>query len=236
MNVPFLMHQPPPPSQTSIYWTPKSGPVVETNDVSMEDASPPRIEMPSPQVNERPIATGALIRVFRSRQKQRERSQGGRRSRRRVERDDEEYTSNDTQDESEDDVDVQLATSPRRGRGLKKSYSEPLATTSNHNHHYTFHVSKPELSHSEIPYLLLGYVLLTLDTSMPLIRQPSYLQFFFNLSLVLGLLYILYSFARAVQKDVEQKMLENTLGVEIGLFITQIVTRIVSSSQIPSKK
>lgn len=39
-----------------------------------------------------------------------------------------------------------------------------------------------------------------------------YLQFFFNLSLVVGFLYLSYCFVRAVQKDVEQKIVENTLG------------------------
>lgn len=43
-----------------------------------------------------------------------------------------------------------------------------------------------------------------------------YLQFFFNLSLVLGMLYIMFYFIRAVQKDVEQKMAEHVLGKSLS--------------------
>jgi len=165
---------------------------VEINDVSMHDASPTELDMPVPIKAERTVATGALSRVFRSRQKQKLRtSRRGDRS--RTYDDDADETGGEDLSETDEEGE-HVATTPHRRRGLQKSHSEPVTTTANHNHHYTFHVPTPQLSHSEIPYVLLGY-----------------LQFFFNLSLVLALLYLMYCFFRAVQKDVEQKMLENTL-------------------------
>ncbi|KAF8486703.1 Di-sulfide bridge nucleocytoplasmic transport domain-containing protein [Gautieria morchelliformis] len=165
-NVPFMFHQPAPSSTPSHPWVPSSGPrmlLPEVNDVDMQDVSPPKPETSTSEV--RTVATGALSRVFRARQKQKERSR-------------------------------ELVSRPqrRRGGGMRKSYSEPITTTSSHNHHYTLHMPARQLSHSEIPYMLLGY-----------------LQFFFNLSLVIGLLYLMFYFVRAVQKDVEQKMAEHML-------------------------
>ncbi|KAF8503941.1 Di-sulfide bridge nucleocytoplasmic transport domain-containing protein [Hysterangium stoloniferum] len=194
-NVPFLFKQAIPPSMPDPPWQPRS-PMQqhqpEINDVSMDDASPPKLEMPVPITAERAVATGALSRVFRSRQKQKFRtSRRGGRSRMY----DEDADETDEEDLTETDEEGELtASTPHRRRGLQKSHSEPVTTTANHNHHYTFHVPTPQLSHSEIPYILLGY-----------------LQFFFNLSLVITLLYLMYCFFRAVQKDVEQKMVENTL-------------------------
>ncbi|KAF8577542.1 hypothetical protein K439DRAFT_1639587 [Ramaria rubella] len=187
---PFLLEQSAPPSTTSNHpWNPKTVPQVampEPDDITMRDASPPKLDSPET----RALATGAMTRVFRARQKQRDKS---RRSRlRRIDPDEDEHDSTDD-DQTDHDELGDLVSVSRRRRGLQKSQSEPVTTTSNHNHHYTLHVPTPQLSHSEIPYMLLGY-----------------LQFFFNLSLVLGLLYVMYYFLRTVHKDVEQKMLEHT--------------------------
>lgn len=43
---------------------------------------------------------------------------------------------------------------------------------------------------------------------------PSYLQFFFNLSLVLMFLYLLVQFILTVQRDVEHRISEYAMGTE----------------------
>jgi hypothetical protein len=166
-NVPFLFNQAVPPSTPVHQWQPRSPmqqPQPEINDVPMHDAGSP-LEMPVPSTAERVVATGALTRVFRSRQKQKGGTpRGGGRSRRRDE-DDEDETDGDDVTETDGEGELIPAT-PRRRKGLQKSYSEPITTTANHNHHYTFNVPTPQLSHSEIPYVLLGYVVQIIDITI----------------------------------------------------------------------
>ncbi|KAG8844317.1 hypothetical protein FRB91_002681 [Serendipita sp. 411] len=57
------------------------------------------------------------------------------------------------------------------------------------NHHYTFNLPNTPVSRSEVPYMLLGYV-----------------QFLFNLSLVLVFLYIIIHCIITIQRDVEHSM------------------------------
>ncbi|CCA73287.1 hypothetical protein PIIN_07242 [Serendipita indica DSM 11827] len=59
------------------------------------------------------------------------------------------------------------------------------------NHHYTFNMPTAPAPKSEVPYLLLGYV-----------------QFLFNLSLVLVFLYVIVFCILTVQRDVEHRMTE----------------------------
>ncbi|KAJ4485472.1 Di-sulfide bridge nucleocytoplasmic transport domain-containing protein [Lentinula aciculospora] len=63
----------------------------------------------------------------------------------------------------------------------------------NRSHHYTLNVS-PSSSLSDRPYILLGY-----------------LQFFFNLSLILVFLYLLLQFILTVQRDVEHRISEYSM-------------------------
>ncbi|GJJ08881.1 hypothetical protein Clacol_003101 [Clathrus columnatus] len=178
-----------PPASTTP-WSPRS-PLSTTEpdiqDVSMEDASPYKNE---PTSQSKSAVTDILTKYTRSKHK----SDTSRRRRGSPSAD--ELEDDQSEDGEEDDELGALTTISRRRRPFQKSLSEPLTTTTNHNHHYTFTVPTPQLSHSEIPYLLLGY-----------------LQFFFNLSLVLGLLYLTYGFFRNVQKDVEHKMMEHKIDI-----------------------
>lgn len=65
-------------------------------------------------------------------------------------------------------------------------------TTSNH---YTLNMPGPAAPQSDLPYVLLGY-----------------LQFFFNLSLVLVFLYLVIQFILTVQRDVELRISEYSMG------------------------
>lgn len=65
-------------------------------------------------------------------------------------------------------------------------------TTSNH---YTLNMPGSAPQQSDLPYVLLGY-----------------LQFFFNLSLILVFLYLLLQFILTVQRDVEHRISEYSMG------------------------
>lgn len=129
------------------------------HDVIMHDVSPPKPEVSTANSEVRAVATGAMSRVFRARRKQNKETLRGQETRRRKRKsvDEAEFEDPDDEISSENDEHRELASNPvRRKEGrLRKSYSDPI-TTSNHNHHYTLHMPTPQLSHSEIPYMLLG--------------------------------------------------------------------------------
>jgi hypothetical protein len=164
-NVPFMFHQPAPSSTPSHPWVPSSslrtmsqGPPPEINDVVMQDISPPKPDISTMGSEVRPVATGGMSRVFRSRQKKKETSRGLEARRKRKDPDEADYDEMSDEISSENDEPRELTRNPRHKRvgELQKSYSDPITTTANHNHHYTFHMPTPQLSHSEIPYVLLG--------------------------------------------------------------------------------
>ncbi|KAJ7151632.1 Di-sulfide bridge nucleocytoplasmic transport domain-containing protein [Mycena filopes] len=66
-------------------------------------------------------------------------------------------------------------------------------TTSNH---YTLNMPSPAAPQSDLPYILLGY-----------------LQFFFNLSLILLFLYLVVQFILTVQRDVEERISEYSMDI-----------------------
>ncbi|TRM62936.1 Di-sulfide bridge nucleocytoplasmic transport domain-containing protein [Schizophyllum amplum] len=175
-NIPFIFatqREEPPPVQT---WAPPSGfsatqafSQPELHDVDMAEASPPKPE------DTRPVAAGALRRVFKSRQKSRE--------------------SRMARARDEDDGDV---SSDEEGSAS--------AMTQATSHHYTLNMPSPAPPQSDMPYILLGY-----------------LQFFFNLSLVLVFLYLVLQFILTVQRDVEQRISEYSMDIvqEISLCVGQ---------------
>ncbi|KAL1658870.1 Di-sulfide bridge nucleocytoplasmic transport domain-containing protein [Schizophyllum commune] len=184
-NIPFIFPTPrhePPPMQS---WVPPTGfsagqafPQPEVHDVDMAEASPSRPE------DTRPVAAGALRRVYKARQKSRDT---------RITR----VKDNDDEDESEDSDEEE------KGGRLRTRRAKGTLQTSNH---YTLNMPSPEAPKSETPYILLGY-----------------LQFFFNLSLVLVFLYLLVQFILTVQRDVEQQISEYSMDVvqEITLCVAQ---------------
>lgn len=139
------------PSLPASPWSPRSPfstTEIEIQDVSMEDASPFKVDS-SPVTLAKKPEMKSPSKPSKSRKQ------------RRGSPSDEEEEAKQSGDEDEEEAGDQvgaLTTIPRRRRPFQKSLSEPLTTTMNHNHHYTFTVPKPQLAHSEIPYLLLGYV------------------------------------------------------------------------------
>jgi len=95
-----------------------------------------------------------------------------------------------TEDEGSDDEDNESDTDDKR---VVRAKSPITQTTSNH---YTLNMPSPSAHKSELPYLLSGY-----------------LQFSFNLCLILVFLYLLVHFILTVQRDVEQKVSEYSMEI-----------------------
>ncbi|KAF9480426.1 hypothetical protein BDN70DRAFT_877564 [Pholiota conissans] len=192
-NVPFLF-QPMPLPQTpqSHPWVPppqfspsKAFPTpADIKDVDMTEASPFRNEEAkgneSPvkeKDNERPVASGALRRVYRQRTK--------RLHTRRREREGEDASSGTDEESDEEGV---------------------AASTRKTSNHYTLNLPAHPAPQSDLPYILLGY-----------------LQFFFNLSLILIFLYLFVQFIITVQRDVQHRILEYSQDIiqEISMCAVQ---------------
>ncbi|PCH33102.1 hypothetical protein WOLCODRAFT_134900 [Wolfiporia cocos MD-104 SS10] len=91
--------------------------------------------------------------------------------------------------------------------------------TQNTSNHYTLNMPGPAAPQSDIPYVLLGY-----------------LQFFFNLSLILVFLYLLIQFILTVQRDVEQRIAEYSMDIvqEIAQCALHYKTNLCVSNPIPA--
>lgn len=150
----------------------------------MSDLSPPKPEEKETEGG-RAVALGAMRRVFKARQ----RARGDNRTALlRIRREDEEFES--------DDEDTQLA---------------PIAQ--NTSNHYTLNMPSPPSPQSDLPYILLGCVSYINSLPIELFNiSASYLQFFFNLSLILVFLYLVLQFILTVQRDVEQRISEYSMG------------------------
>ncbi|KAF9242358.1 Di-sulfide bridge nucleocytoplasmic transport domain-containing protein [Melanogaster broomeanus] len=198
-NVPFIFQSPPPQTNAPYPWTPPPNfspqkafpqpPAQELRDVDMSDVSPPKPE-DSERDSGRAVATGALRRVYNSRQRTRAKSRP---------------RNEDLEHSSEDDIEDE--------GGLGR----PL--TRNTSTHYTLNMPSAPAPRSETPYVLLGY-----------------LQFFFNLSLVLVFLYLLVQFILTVQRDVEHRIAEYSMDIvqEIGACASQYKDNFCENNQIPA--
>ncbi|PPQ62775.1 hypothetical protein CVT24_000469 [Panaeolus cyanescens] len=89
-------------------------------------------------------------------------------------------------------------------------------TTSNH---YTLNMPAPAAPPSDLPYVLLGY-----------------LQFFFNLSLILIFLYLFIQFILTVQRDVEHRISEYSQDIiqEISMCAAQYRNNLCDTNPIPA--
>jgi hypothetical protein len=194
-NVPFLFNQPPLPSSPQPAWMPptnfspaKAFPSTpaqpEIADVEMNEVSPPKPEE-SPLDGKRAVAAGALRRVFKSRNQRKLAKHHSQPVARRFSRDSEgEYEDDDDHDEDGDVF------------GDEDDDRRALQRTTSTSNHFTLNMAAPAAPKSELPYVLLGY-----------------LQFFFNLSLILVFLYLLLQFILTVQRDVEKRMADYSMDI-----------------------
>lgn len=91
--------------------------------------------------------------------------------------------------------------------------------TQNLSNHYTLNLPGPAAPSSDLPYILLGY-----------------LQFFFNLSLILVFLYLLIQFILTVQRDVEHRISEYSMDVvqEIAQCALHYTSNLCATNPIPA--
>ncbi|GJE94203.1 di-sulfide bridge nucleocytoplasmic transport domain-containing protein [Phanerochaete sordida] len=203
-NIPFMLNVPAPVTPHRDPWVPPNAPYAEIKDVDMAEASPPQKAAPLADTSsnsdhedeerskDRRIALGGLRRVYKSRQKLRERNRLGL-AKARVE------DADDSEADSEDD-----AVSP---------------ITQNTSNHYTLNIPAPAAPKSDTPYVLLGY-----------------LQFFFNLSLILVFLYLLVQFILTVQRDVEHRIAEYSMDIvqEIAQCAIHFKSNLCATNPIPA--
>ena len=145
-NVPFIFNTPPPQTNPTHAWVPPPGfspvkafPQPELKDVDMTEVSPPKPanteKGDSAEDNStqgRAVALGGLRRVYKSRQKMKEKRLV---VKRRAQGDEEGSDA----DSDEDDY---------------------VPVTQNTSNHYTLNMPGPVPQQSDLPYILLGYVLL----------------------------------------------------------------------------
>ncbi|KAF9529470.1 nuclear membrane protein [Crepidotus variabilis] len=114
-----------------------------------------------------------------------------------------------------DGSDEEGSGSENEGEG-RRSVTPFAQTTSNH---YTLNMPAPAPPPSDLPYVLLGY-----------------LQFFFNLSLILIFLYLFVQFIFTVQRDVEHRISEYRQDIiqEISMCSTQFKNNLCATSPIPA--
>ncbi|OBZ79282.1 Nucleus export protein BRL1 [Grifola frondosa] len=164
-NIPFLFQEPPPHTPHSPAWAPPPGfspakafPQPELKDVDMSELSPPKAPSEVPEKEKeveggRVVALGALRRVYRSRQRARERSrmEGG-----HSKFDDAGGSEGDEESGDEDSL-------------------NPV--TQNLSHHYTLNMPGPAQPQSDLPYILLGYLQFFFNTSLILVFLYLLVQF-----------------------------------------------------------
>jgi len=136
------------------------------------------------------MALGDIRGVFRSRQGKAASKQH------KVDADDADEESVNSEDEEQSD---------HEGRVTK-------ATKPTTNHHYTLNLtSNAPAAKLDLPYTLSGSVLWPHPLVLPdVIRR--YLQVFFNTSLCMVFLWLLLQFILTVQRDVQQRILEHSMG------------------------
>jgi hypothetical protein len=158
----------------------------------MAEASPP--SKGSEPTSGRNIALGGLKRAIRSRRKSKEKQQQSLLRRMITSKEHEEISSEEGSDDDE-----AMMTSPL---GPQR--------TSNH---YTLNMSAPPAPPSEFPNVLLGYVCSLQGNCASPTDPTRYLQFFWNLSLIILVLYLVVQFILTVQRDVEHRISEYSSGM-----------------------
>jgi hypothetical protein len=138
-NVPFIFQSPAPPQSPATYpWSPppnfsaaKTFPHEELKDIDMSETSPAKTEVEQIESEkERPMALGALRRVYNRRQKSR----------------------------IHKSLPRQRSSSEDEGPDLSEDDDEITPVTQNTSNHYTLNMPAPAASPSEAPYVLLGSV------------------------------------------------------------------------------
>lgn len=196
-NIPFIFNTPPRQVSQPYPWAPppnfsptKAFPAAvqeEPVDVDMAEVSPPKPEERENVPESRMVATGGMRRILQSRLRNgttRARSRGR------------ENWDDDGSDSDEDN-------------------EGQMASVTQNTNHYTLNLPSPSPPQSDMPYILLGSVqfLFLHYLKSSIMNSSRYLQVFFNLSLILVFLYLVLQFIITVQRDVEQRISEYSMGM-----------------------
>ncbi|KZT24672.1 hypothetical protein NEOLEDRAFT_1163117 [Neolentinus lepideus HHB14362 ss-1] len=168
-NVPFIFQTPPPRSEPSHPWEPppnfsptKAFPSMDlpdVKDVDMAELTPPRSdEQKAHGTGARAIATGAMRRVFKARQKTRERSR---------------LAATRKPTESGDDA----SDTDSGEEGGERAVRARSPFPQNLSNHYTLNMSAPAPPKSELPYILIGYTQFVFNSALVLIFLYLLVQF-----------------------------------------------------------
>lgn len=202
-GLPFLFHAPPPHTTYQPAWTPPPPfPQPEMADVSMTDASPDRPPQPPPPPQASPSKKKSKAADVRGDETEEE--------------DDEEEEERQISTgalrrvfrkrERERLLGSGALTTPRR-RPRRRARDESDLDDDDEDQDggrsivkkmavYLNAPTQNELAHADVPQVLVGYV-----------------QFFFNLAVVLVVVYLAVAFIITVQRDVEQRVSEYSLGL-----------------------
>ncbi|KAF7319824.1 Nuclear membrane protein [Mycena kentingensis (nom. inval.)] len=188
-NTPFLFTTPrPPPASPAYPWQPPPGfspekAFPQPRDVDMPEASPPKPEVGVG--NENADGSEGLRKVATGglRRVFRSRMKAQAKASKAL------VPVAEGVDSESEEEEAESADETGPNRGLRRMGS----STSNH---YTLNMAAPAPPPSDTPYILLGY-----------------LQFFFNLSLVLLFLYLVVQFIWTVQRDVQERISEYSMDI-----------------------
>ncbi|KAI0089858.1 Di-sulfide bridge nucleocytoplasmic transport domain-containing protein [Irpex rosettiformis] len=154
-NVPFIINVPAPQTPSTPAWNPH-----ELKDIDMAEASPPQPHTKEHDENEkedaesgrRKIATGGMVRVFRSRQKQRARNCLA-------------------------TTKMQVGGEASEPESEEEEEGRVTPITQNTSNHYTLNLPGPAAPQSDTPYVLLGYLQFFFNSSLVLLFLYLLVQF-----------------------------------------------------------
>ncbi|TFY53504.1 hypothetical protein EVG20_g10082 [Dentipellis fragilis] len=209
-NVPFLFNTPPPHTPHAPAWAPPAQHSPTKPYAELADIDMAELSPPKPEEKEKEKEKesegGRSVAVGAMRRVFKSRQGARERLALKSTRRRADGEDEDASSGSENESDDGRS-SPRKSR------------VQNLSHHYTLNVPSPAAPHTDTPYVLLGY-----------------LQFFFNLSLILLFLYLVLQFILTVQRDVEQRISEYSMDIvqEISNCAIQFKTNLCGTGPVPA--
>ncbi|KAA1468445.1 hypothetical protein DENSPDRAFT_833734 [Dentipellis sp. KUC8613] len=209
-NVPFLFNTPPPHTPHAPAWAPPAQHSPTKPYAELDDVDMAEASPPKPEEKEKEkekeFEGGRSVAVGAMRRVFKSRQSARERRAPKSTRRRADGEDEDASSGSENESDDGRL-SPRKSR------------VQNLSHHYTLNVPSPAAPHTDTPYVLLGY-----------------LQFFFNLSLILLFLYLVLQFILTVQRDVEQRISEYSMDIvqEISNCAIQFKANLCGTGPVPA--
>ncbi|EIM83324.1 uncharacterized protein STEHIDRAFT_83355 [Stereum hirsutum FP-91666 SS1] len=205
-NVPFLFQSPLPQTPHSPAWAPPQN-FSPAKAFPQQELKDVDMAEPSPPNREEPQEEERAVSLGGLKRVFKSRRKERERAL-RVAKDRRVGDSDEDSDSAEDsDDDNDRRSSPRKSRIQKLS------------HHYTLNMPSPSVEKPDLPYVLLGYV-----------------QFLFNLSLLLMFLYLVVQFILTIQRDVQYRVSEYSMETvqEISNCASQFKANLCGDNPVPA--